>query len=253
MLAAHAHPHHESWFTGLLNQTLAGPANALLNAIGKPAHDPSHPWADWMATQIFVALVIMALAAVVRAGLSMDKPGGLQHTFEGLYGFVKQQAIDVIGHHDGKKHVVYTGTVFLFIVTMNLIGIVPAFESPTMFPMVPLGCAIATFLYYNIWGFSTNGLGYLKHFAGPIWWLSWFMFPLEIISHLIRPMSLTIRLYANMLAGEQVTLGFLALVPLLVPVVFMGLHTFVSLLQAFIFMVLTMAYVGEAVAHEEAH
>jgi F-type H+-transporting ATPase subunit a len=79
------------------------------------------------------------------------------------------------------------------------------------------------------------------------------MFPLEIISHLIRPMSLTIRLYANMLAGEQVTLGFLALIPLLVPVVFMGLHTFVSLLQAFIFMVLTMAYVGEAVAHEEAH
>jgi F-type H+-transporting ATPase subunit a len=120
-----------------------------------------------------------------------------------------------------------------------------------MFPMVPLGCAVATFLYYNYWGFKVQGpITYMKHFAGPVWWLSWFMFPLEIISHFIRPMSLTIRLFANMFAGEQVTMGFMALISVS-GVVFMGLHTFVSFLQAFIFMVLTMAYVGAAVEHEE--
>jgi F-type H+-transporting ATPase subunit a len=84
-----------------------------------------------------------------------------------------------------------------------------------------------------------------------MWWLAWFMFPLEIVSHCIRPVSLTIRLYANMLAGEQVTIGFLSLVPWVVPVVFMGLHVFVSFVQAFIFTMLSMVYVGEAVAHEE--
>ncbi|MCX6598842.1 MAG: F0F1 ATP synthase subunit A [Acidobacteria bacterium] len=245
------HGHHESWFTQLLNQFLAGPANAALELVGRHAHDPLKPWADWMATQILVALFIMALAALVRAGLSMDKPGSLQHTFEAFYNMIKGQATDVIGHHDGPKHVVYTATVFLFILMMNLIGLIPAFESPTMFPMVPLGCAVATFLYYNYWGFKVQGpITYMKHFAGPVWWLSWFMFPLEIISHFIRPMSLTIRLFANMFAGEQVTMGFMALISVS-GVVFMGLHTFVSFLQAFIFMVLTMAYVGAAVEHEE--
>ena len=84
-----------------------------------------------------------------------------------------------------------------------------------------------------------------------MWWLAWFMFPLEIISHCIRPVSLTIRLYANMLAGEQVTVGFLGMVPWVVPVIFMGLHVFVSFVQAFIFMMLGMVYISEAVAHED--
>jgi F-type H+-transporting ATPase subunit a len=101
-------------------------------------------------------------------------------------------------------------------------------------------------------GIKAQGpLGYLKHFAGPMWWLAWFMFPLEIISHCIRPVSLTVRLYANMLAGEKVTMGFLALVPFVVPVAVMALHVFVSFLQAFIFTILSTAYVGGAVAHEE--
>jgi F-type H+-transporting ATPase subunit a len=244
--------HFESWFTRLLNQYLPGPANAILNAIGKPAHDPAQPWADWMATQILVVLFLMAVAALVRASLSVEKPGTLQHVFEGIYGFVKQQADEIIGH-GAKAHVPFVATLFLFVVLMNLIGIVPAFESPTMFPMVPLGCALVTFVYYNFWGVKEQGVaGYLKHFAGPMVFLAWFMFPLEIISHLVRPVSLTIRLFANMVAGEQVTMSFLALAPV-IPVVFMGLHVFVSLLQAFIFMMLTLIYVSGAVEHGEEH
>jgi len=92
--------------------------------------------------------------------------------------------------------------------------------------------------------------GYLSHFAGPIWWLAPLMIPIEIISHLARPLSLTVRLYANMFAGEQVTLVFIGLTYLIVPVAFMGLHAFVSLLQAYIFMLLAMMYVAGATAHE---
>jgi F-type H+-transporting ATPase subunit a len=120
-----------------------------------------------------------------------------------------------------------------------------------MVPSVPAGCAIATFFYYNIVGVQANGiLKYLAHFAGPMPLLAPLMIPIELVSHLARPLSLTIRLFANMFAGEQVTLVFLKLTFFLVPAVFMGLHVFVSFLQAYIFMLLTMMYVAGAVSHE---
>jgi F-type H+-transporting ATPase subunit a len=121
-----------------------------------------------------------------------------------------------------------------------------------MFAPVPLGCALLTFVYYNVLGFQHQGVvGYLKHFAGPVWWLAPLFFVIEIISHLARPLSLTVRLYANMFAGEQVLIVFLGLVPIIIPVVFMGLHIFVGFVQAYIFFVLTLIYIGGSVAHEE--
>jgi F-type H+-transporting ATPase subunit a len=91
----------------------------------------------------------------------------------------------------------------------------------------------------------------MLHFAGPVWWLAWLMLPIELVSHIARPLSLTIRLFANMYAGEKVTMTFLALTFIAAPAVFMGLHVFVAFLQAFIFMLLSIIYVGGAVAHEE--
>ena len=244
--------HHELWFTELLNNYLAGPAQAVLNLVGMQAANPDRPWANFIAMEILVALIIVVLFALLKARLSVDKPGKLQQTFELIYNFQRDQADEIIGHHDGHKYVAFAGTLFIFVLFGNLIGVIPSFESPTMFAPVPAGCAMATFLVYNILGLKEQGLiGYLKHFWGPIWWLGILMFPIEIISHLARPMSLTIRLYANMVAGEKVTLVFLGLTYFLVPAVFMGLHVFVSLIQAFIFMVLTMIYIGGAVSHEE--
>ena len=142
-------------------------------------------------------------------------------------------------------------TLFIFILIANLIGVIPGFVSPTQAVCVPAGCAILAFLYYNIQGIRKNGLfKYAKHFAGPIPVMAPLMIPIEIISHLARPLSLTIRLFANMYAGEQVTLVFLSLTYLLGPAIFMGLHVFVALLQAYIFVLLTMIYVGGAVAEE---
>jgi len=131
------------------------------------------------------------------------------------------------------------------------LGTIPTFESPTMFAAVPLGCALATFVYYNLMGFREQGVGrYLRHFAGPMPLMAPLMVPVELISHLSRPLSLTIRLYANMYAGEQVTLAFIGIAPLVIPVAFMGLHVFVAFLQAFVFTLLTMVYVAGAVEHE---
>ncbi|MGA3018465.1 MAG: F0F1 ATP synthase subunit A, partial [Bryobacteraceae bacterium] len=120
----------------------------------------------------------------------------------------------------------------------------------TMNPSVTAGCALSTFAYYNLKGLQVNGIRYLGHFAGPLWWLAPLMFPIEIISHLARILSLTVRLYANIFAGEQVTMVFLGLTKFGPPVIFMGLHIFVGVVQAYIFMLLAMVYVGGAVAHE---
>ena len=239
---------HELWLTALLNRILAGPANAVLDAV-KWHHDPAHPWSNWLSMELLVVAIIVVLFAILRSRLSVDKPGSLQHIFELVYEFVKGQADESVEH--GGKYIPYFGALFIFILFMNLIGIVPGFESPTMTPAVPAGLAVCTFLLYNYWGAREHGIGkYLAHFAGPMPWLAPILIPIELISHLARPLSLTIRLYANMFAGEMVTLTFLSLTYLLIPAVFMGLHVFVALLQAYIFMLLTMIYVGSAVAHE---
>jgi F-type H+-transporting ATPase subunit a len=108
-----------------------------------------------------------------------------------------------------------------------------------------------TFLYYQYHGLRENGpIGYLKQFLGPIWWLSWLMLPIEIISHVARILSLTVRLYANMFAGDLVTLAFFSLVPIAIPAVFLGLHLGVSIIQAYVFMLLAMIYLGQATAHD---
>jgi len=237
----------ELWTTKLFNDYLAGAGNALLGLVGRHAE---RPWADFVVMQLLVAIFIIILFAILKPRLSVENPGKLQHTFELVHEFLSEQAEEQVGH-DGHKYIAYFGTVFIFILFANLIGIIPGFESPTMIPSVPAGLALATFLYYNLMGVQANGIGkYLAHFAGPMPILAPLMIPIEFISHLARPLSLTIRLFANMYAGEQVTAVFLRLTFLLVPAVFMGLHVFVSLLQAYIFMLMTMMYVAGAVAHE---
>jgi len=241
-------PEHELWVTALLNNYLPGLANSILSFIGRPTQP--RPWSNFIAMEIVVALVVIVAFALLRPRLSMDRPGKFQHVFELVYQFLRGTAGDVLGH-DGQRYLSYFGTIFVFILFSNLLGIIPTFESPTMFAPVPLGCALATFAFYNLSGFRAQGVGgYLKHFAGPMPLLAPLMVPIELISHLSRPLSLTIRLYANMYAGEQVTLAFIGLAPLVIPVAFMGLHVFVALLQAYVFTLLTMVYVAGAVAHE---
>ena len=246
---------HELWVTALFNDNLAGIANGILTAVGQPAQ--ARPWANYMTMQFVVFAFIIGLFAVLRPKLSMDRPGGLQHAFEAAHGFLNDQAHDNIHHHH-RQYLPFFGTIFFFVLFANLLGIIPTFESPTMFPPVPAGLALAAFLYYNVQGFAEGGIGYLKQFAGPSMGFGFIgntlmaclMIPIEIVSHCARPISLTIRLFANMFAGEQVTLVFLSMTYIVAPVLFMGLHVFVSFVQAYVFALLTMIYVGAAVSHE---
>ncbi len=238
----------ELFITRIFNDQLAGLGNSLTGLVGMQPQP--RPWANFVTMQLLVALIIIILFAILRPRLSVDRPGKLQHTFELVHEFLAGQADEQVGH-DGHRYITYFGTVFIFVLFANLIGVIPGFESPTMIPSVPAGLAVATFCYYNIMGVQANGLfKYAAHFAGPIWWMAPLMIPIEIVSHIARPLSLTIRLFANMYAGEQVTGVFLKLTLLFVPALFMGLHVFVSLLQAYIFMLLTMMYVAGAVAHD---
>jgi len=244
-------PEHEIWLTRLFNDHLAGLGNWLLALVRVHAENPARPWANFNTMQLLVAAIIIVVFAYLRPRLSMDRPGKTQHTFEVIYTFLHGEANDNIGH-EGPRFLPFLGTLFIFILFCNLIGIIPGFESPTMNPSVPAGCAVLVFVYYNFMGFKQQGVfKYMAHFAGPMPLLAPLMIPIELISHMARPLSLTIRLFANMLAGEKVTVVFLGLTYLVAPAVFMGLHVFVSFLQAYIFVLLTMMYLSETVPHEQ--
>jgi F-type H+-transporting ATPase subunit a len=240
---------HQLPFTALLNHLFAGPVTALLTALGlHPAH-PTAPIPDHVAMQFLVFLVLILFFVAVRASLSVEKPKTLQHIMESAYEFMDSQSEEIIGH-DNKRYLSYLITLGFFVLSCNLLGLIPFFETPTGAPVVPLGCAIVTWIFYHVHGLRANGPGYIKHFMGPVLWLSPLMFLIEICSHLARMMSLTVRLYANMFVGDMVTLVFFSMIPIAVPVIFLGLHLFVSLIQTLIFVLLAMVYLGEATAME---
>lgn len=237
-------------FTALLNKLFAGPADALLRALRIQPSYPQAPITNAVAMQILVFVLLILVFMLVRSRLSVDRPGALQHIFEGLHGFITNQSREIIGHHS-EGFTAFLVSLFIFILSCNLIGLIPGFESPTAVPVVPLGCAIVAFFYYHVQGVKHQGpLTYAKHFAGPLPALAPLMIPIEIISHLARVLSLTIRLFANMFAGDMVTLVFFSLIPIGIPVIFLGLHIGVSFLQAYIFVLLTTVYLAGAVATE---
>jgi len=237
------------WFTEILNSVFASPVTWLLRLLHIEPKHPAAPIPNSLAMEILVFAFLLLLFFYLRARLSVDRPGAVQHVFEGVEGFIQGQSDEIIGHHS-EGYTPFLSALFFFILLCNLIGVIPGFESPTALPVVPLGCALCAFVYYQTQGFKHSGIGYLKHFAGPMPALAPLMVPIELISHLARVLSLTIRLYANMFAGDMVTMVFFSLVPLGVPILFLGLHIGVSALQTYIFVLLTTVYLQGAVADE---
>ncbi len=246
-------------FTALLNRCFGGDALALLHALHVSPKDAHAPIPDFVAMQILVVLLLTALFLAVRTRLSVETPGGLQLVTESVYGFVGGMANEIIGQQS-QQFVPYLMALGIFILSCNLIGLVPGLESPTAVPSVPLALALLTFFYYHYQGVRKNGpIGYLKHFIGPQegmplmirLLLPILLFPIEMFSHAARILSLTVRLYANMFAGEMVTLVFFSLVPLGIPILFEELHIGVSFIQTYIFVLLACVYLGEAVTQEQ--
>ena len=236
--------------TRLLNQIFSGPLDALFALVHFHPANPQAPITDTYAVEIAVVLVMILFFAIVRMSLSVEKPGTMQQVVEMIHEGIGGQTEQIIGH-GYERFQAFVTCIFLFVLTCNLLGLIPGIEAPTKVVAVPLGLAISTFIYYNFYGFREQGfVGYIKHFMGPVWWIAWLLFPIEIISHLARLLSLTVRLWANMFAGDLVTMVFFSIFPIAVPVVFLALHIGVSVIQAFIFMLLTIIYLSMAVQHE---
>jgi len=242
--------HQQLLFTRILNHLFGAPVAALLAAIHVHPADLAAPINNIFSMELLVVLLLIVFFVVVRLTLSVEKPAAPQHIAELMNGFAGGQADEIIGH-GYERYLPFVTSIFLFVICCNLIGLIPGIETPTSRPYVPFGLAVLTFIYYNYHGLRAQGVaGYFKHFLGPIWWIAPLLFPIEIISHLARMMSLTIRLYANMFASDLLTLVFFSLIPFGVPIVFLGLHAFVSVIQAYVFMLLAIIYLSQAVSHE---
>ena len=241
---------HEVWFTALLNKLLGGGVSSGLALIGLPPADPAHPIPNYVAMEILVLLLILVGALVVRRRLSVDNPSRFQHAAEVVVEFTQGMADEIIGD-GGRRYVAMLGTLGIFILLCNLLGLIPTLQTPTAHYEVTLGCAVAAFLYYNFHGFRHHGVvGYLKHLCGPMLYIAFLMFPIEVFSNFFRLLSLTVRLWANMLVGGILEGIFTGLVPIAIPALFMALHVFVSLMQAYIFMLLPAVYLSFAVSEE---
>lgn len=237
------------FLTRFLNHHFAAQVDALLTALHiTPAH-PHAPITNAFAMELLLFVLLLLWFVVVRASLSVEKPGAVQHLAELTHGFVGDQSESIIGH-GYERFTSYLTVLLVFILFGNLLGLVPGFESPTANPVVPLGFAVVTFFYYHYHGLRSNGFSYFKQFVGPAPALAPLMIPIEIISHFARVLSLTVRLYANMFAGDMVTLAFFSLIPIGVPLVFLGLHFGVAIIQAYVFMILATVYLSLAVAHD---
>ena len=236
-------------FTRFLNHFFARPVDGLLAALHIAPAYPRAPITNANAMELLVFLILIAYFLVVRASLSVETPGGIQHLAEMTHEFVSEQGEQIIGH-GFERFTGYLTGLLLFILLCNLMGLVPGLSSPTADVTVPLGLALVTFAYYQYHGVRVNGAGYIKQFLGPVWWIAPLRFPIEIISHLARILSLTVRLYANMFAGDLLTIAFFSLIPVGIPLVFLGLHFGVAIVQAYVFMLLAAIYLSLAVAHD---
>ena len=237
----------------LLNDLLMGVEVKAFQSIGIVPAEAAHQAVkvnQAFGLELLVAAGLIAFFVLVRLTLAVEKPRPAQQIAEIIHEFTGSQADQIIGH-GYERFQAFVTCVLLFVVVNNLLGLVPGLETPTGQVWVPLGIALLTFAYYNFYGIREKGfIGYFKEFAGPLWWIGLPLFLIEVISHLARIMSLTVRLYANMLASDLVTLVFFSLVPVVVPSIFLGLHFAVSIIQAYIFMVLSMIYLSMAVSHE---
>ena len=273
--------HHVTELTQVVNHYLGWMAMALLNLLHIKPTDPQAPIPESTVMALLVLVVCTGLALFLRPRLSVAKPGATQQVAELLLtnplGFGIKDLLEENVGHGAEKYVPFVGAISIFILFSNLLGLFPRLAAPTGIVSVPLGCAILTFLYFNTQGVRHHGVGkYLLTFAGSPhklgdWLLALLLFPVEIISTTARVLSLTVRLWANMFASDLIYGIFLQLLaggfvfgwskspvlgvilgvfPAAIPVAFLGLHIFVSVVQAYVFTVLPSVYLGLATADE---
>ncbi|MEA3374324.1 MAG: F0F1 ATP synthase subunit A [Campylobacterota bacterium] len=222
----------------------------LFTFFGLISHD--HAWI-FLTHMLLSAGLVLLLAKMATSKLSVV-PTGAQNVMEAYLGGVLAMGADVMGKEEARRYLPLVATIGLFVAIANLIGIVPGFEAPSAFLDFTLALALVVFVYYNYEGIRRNGvIAYFKHFLGPVWWLYWLMFPIEIVSHISRIISLSFRLFGNVKGDDMFLMVILMLAPWLLPMIPFALLSFMALLQAFIFMMLTYVYLGGAIAVHDDH
>jgi F-type H+-transporting ATPase subunit a len=213
-----------------------------------PFHIPASS-ADAIAYTWLIMILLLIISKLATSNLK-SVPQGLQNFMEVVIGGIENMLVETMGEH-GKPFFPLVATLAIFILVSNLIGLVPGFFPPTANINTTAACAVIVFLMTHIVGIKHHGFHYLKHFMGPIIWLAPMMFFIEVIGHLSRVVSLTLRLFGNMNGHELVLMIFFGLAPFLVPMPMMLMGVLVSFIQAFVFMLLAMIYIQGSL--EEAH
>lgn len=243
--------HETSPVANFLNEHLFDP---LARALGFHISDHGHALPDHILLIILISLGLILFALILRRRLSVENPGRAQHLVEVIVEALQGLMKEVVGR-ESRAFFPLIGALAFYIFCGNLLGLIPGFLSPTSNLNVTASCAICVFVYYNYHGIRKHGLmRYLAHFMGPVWWLAWLLFPVEIVSHFARILSLSLRLFGNIFA-EELIIGSLNqyIFPVLASVPVMFLALFASTIQAFIFVLLTMVYISGAVEESADH
>ena len=252
-------PEHTSFFSYLIAMFPAFGANMHNlghTVMGKPVSVHS---AEPLAAALFVCLLVILLALAVRGKVAdhekaviPDDKLTLRTFFEVLIGTFYDMMKDMMGPKRAKRYFPIIGTCACFIFFGNVIGLVPGFTPPTSSWNITAGCAIVVFLSFNFYGIKEHGIvAYLKHFAGPVWWMAWLLFPIEIISLIIRPITLSVRLMLNMAVDHLLVTIAAGMFALLLPIPIMVLGTLVIVVQVVVFCLLSSIYISLATEHEE--
>ena len=252
-------PEHTTFLTYLLSKFPALRENADhigYSFIGH--HDPSYRSFEAIFTSLLVIVIVALLALRTRQTLAdvdraviPDDTLTLRTFMEAFIAFFYGIARDVMGPKRAKRYFPIVGGAACFIFFANLMTLLPGFSPPTSNLNITLGCALCVFLLFNYYGLQANGFGYVKHFAGPKWYLAPLIFPIEIISTCVRPVTLSIRLMVNMAVDHLLGTIALGMIALFIPVPLMLLGAIVIVVQTLVFSLLTSIYIGLATEHEE--
>ncbi len=215
---------------------------------------------NFSLTHVLWALFVMlfVIFGASRFASSVKKKGGIipppkfniRNLFETIADATYGMMVQVMGEKSAKQHLPLIGSLAFFIFFSNICALIPAFGVPTTTLNTNVGIAVLVFAATHYYGLKEHGISYLKHFLGPVWWLAPLMLPIELISHIVRPVSLAVRLLGNMVADHKVVFSFFILVPILVPVPFLMLGVLVSIVQTLVFCLLSMVYISMATAHD---
>lgn len=255
-------PEHSSWLTLVLShmrETLDHNAHVLGDTV-VGHHPPTWQSFEAIGAALLVATILLLVSIRVRSRLSKTEEAlipedrlTLRTFMEAFLGYFYDLAKSVMGPERAKKYFPLVGTSALFVFFSNVLALVPGMPVATSNLNITLGCAAVVFVLFNAYGLMAQGMGYVKHLAGPVWWLAWLLFPLEVLSLCIRPITLAIRLMVNMAADHVMLSLFLGLVALVVPVPVMLLGCLVVVVQTLVFTLLTCIYIGLATEGHEEH